>query len=119
MSSRDLSLEPGRSESARSDDRYLIERIAQAVAACVRPTLPLGVALWDVEHIAAYLVRAPKVVRDRVVTLPDFPRPIRIPSVQSGKQDQSKAQPRWKASEVIAWAESYREKPIGRPRKVG
>lgn len=116
MPAHDVLQQPG---AGNSGDLYLIERIAQAVAARVRPTLPLGVALWDIEHIAAYLVRAPKVVRDRVVTLPDFPKPIRIPSTQSGKQDQSKAHPRWKASEVIAWAESYREKSVGRPRRVG
>lgn len=62
----------------------LIERLAIAVAGHVRQSIPLNVALWDVELIAQYLVRSPQVVRERVVTLPDFPKPIRIPSVQSG-----------------------------------
>lgn len=98
----------------------LIERIAVAVAEHVRPAVPLTVALWDTETIAQYLTRSAKVVRERVVTLPDFPKPIRIPSVQSGKVDEAtKSLPRWKAAEVIAWAESYREQPMGRPRKVG
>lgn len=96
----------------------LIERIAVAVANHVRPALPVSVTLWDVERIAEYLVRSPKVVRERVVTLPGFPKPIRIPSVQSGKDELAKALPRWKAAEVIAWAESYREQPAGRPRKT-
>ncbi|TSP10739.1 hypothetical protein FGG12_21395 [Cupriavidus campinensis] len=97
----------------------LIERIAVAVADHVRPALPVSIALWDAERIAEYLVRSPRVVRERVVTLPGFPTPIRIPSVQSGKREQARALPRWKAAEVIAWTESYRERRAGRPRKVG
>lgn len=101
----------------------LIERIAVAVASHMRPALPVNVALWDAERIAEYLVRSPRVVRERVVTLPGFPKPIRIPSVQSGKhagkRDRGKALPRWKAAEVIAWAESYREQPPSPPRRSG
>ena len=100
-------------------DTDLIERIATAFAERIRPVVPLDVALWDVEAIAAYLLRSPKVVRERVVTLPDFPKPIRIPSIQSGNAgEMTKALKRWKASEVIQWTESYREKPVGRPRKA-
>ncbi|WP_247308285.1 hypothetical protein [Ralstonia pseudosolanacearum] len=97
-------------------DSDLIERLAVAVAGHVRQSIPLNVALWDVELIAQYLVRSPQVVRERVVTLPNFPKPIRIPSVQSGGGATTKSLPRWKASEVITWTESYREKVIGRPR---
>lgn len=101
----------------------MIERIAVAVANHVRTALPVSVTLWDAERIAEYLVRSPRVVRERVVTLPGFPKPIRIPSVQSGKHagkgGRGKALPRWKAAEVIAWAESYREQPSGPPRRSG
>lgn len=101
-------------------DTDLIERIAVAVAHHVRPPLPVSVSLWDVERIAEYLLRSPKVVRERVVTLPDFPKPIRIPSVQSGgsRETESKSLPRWKAAEVITWTESYKEKTVGRPRRT-
>jgi len=100
------------------NDGDLIERIAAAVADHVRPALPVSVALWDVDRIAEFLVRSPKVVRERIVTLPDFPKAIRIPSVQSGGSAPARAQPRWKALEVLAWAESYRDQPRGRPRKA-
>lgn len=101
-------------------DTDFIERIAVAVAKHVRPPLPVSVSLWDVELIAEFLLRSPKVVRERIVTLPDFPKPIRIPSVQSGGtlDTETKSQPRWKAAEVIAWAESYKEKSVGRPRRT-
>nr|WP_315596700.1 hypothetical protein [uncultured Cupriavidus sp.] len=99
-------------------DLAILERLADAIEKRLNPVVPLSVALWDVERIANYLVRSPKVVRERVVNLPDFPKPIRIPSVQSGGGRQAKALPRWKAAEVIAWTESYRDKPLGRPRKA-
>lgn len=94
----------------------LIERFAAAVAGRVKQAIPINVALWDVDLIAEYLVRSPQVVRERVVTLPDFPRPIRIPSVQTKGGEVSKSLPRWKATEVIIWTESHREKIVGRPR---
>ncbi|SDO94691.1 hypothetical protein SAMN04488595_103177 [Ralstonia sp. 25mfcol4.1] len=100
------------------NDGHLIKRIALAVADHVRPALPVSVALWDVDRIAEFLVRSPKVVRERIVTLPDFPKAIRIPSVQSGGGAPAKALPRWRASEVVAWAESYKDQPRGRPRKA-
>jgi hypothetical protein len=38
----------------------------------------------------------------------------------AGEEDdgKGKAQPLWKASEVIAWTEGHRDKVIGRPRKT-
>jgi len=90
-----------------------------AVAGQIKLAVPLSIVLWDAELIAEYLRRSPQVVRERAVTLPGFPRPIRIPSVQAGKPDTvSKALPRWKAAEVIAWTASLREQPRGRPRRV-
>jgi len=93
----------------------LIERLAAAVAERVQPSVPFNVQLWSTEAIAAYLQRPAQVVRERIVCLPGFPAPIRLP-VSAGSK--ATAHPRWKASEVIAWTESHREKTVGRPRKA-
>lgn len=65
-----------------------------------RDAVPIAVALWDTEAIAAYLHRSINRVRNDIVPLPTFPRPIRLPV--SGR-----AQALYKAREVIAWAESH------------
>ncbi|QDX22164.1 hypothetical protein FP568_13460 [Pandoraea pnomenusa] len=92
----------------------LIERLAEALAERIAPAVPLHVQLWSAKSIAGYLQRSPAVVMERVVTLPGFPRPIRLPAQREG----SKGQPLWKAAEVIAWAESHRDKLVGRARRA-
>ncbi|MEV8471684.1 hypothetical protein [Ralstonia sp. UNC404CL21Col] len=86
----------------------LIDRLAEAVAERVQPTVPLNVRLWNCKLVAAYLHRAPSVVLERVVTLPGFPTAIRLPTTTGNK-----GQPLWKAAEVIAWAESHRGRALG------
>ncbi|MES2323234.1 MAG: hypothetical protein V4633_13300 [Pseudomonadota bacterium] len=83
-------------------DKDTIERIAEAVAARARPApeLPVSVALWDTAAIGAYLHRSLNRVRADIVSLPSFPRPIRLPVP-------GRAQALYKAREVIAWAESH------------
>lgn len=82
----------------------LIERLktatVPALAALPVAALPVSVDLWDIERIAAYLKRSIKVVRDEVVQLPGFPRPIRIPTSK-------RPHPLYKAREVVKWAESH------------
>lgn len=82
----------------------LIERLAEAVAARVKPSIPLAIDLWDIATIAQYLKREPQVVRERMACLPSFPKAIRLPT-KTGR-----AQPLYNAKEVIAWAQSYQEK---------
>lgn len=91
----------------------LIERLAVAVAKHMQPVVPLSIRLWSTEAIATYLQRPTQVVRERVVCMPGFPRPIRLPAVSGGK---AIAHPRWKASEVIAWVESHRDEVSNRRR---
>lgn len=64
------------------------------------PALPVSVALWDTSDIAIYLKRSANRVRSDIVTLPTFPRPIRLPV-------EGRSQALYKAREVIKWAESY------------
>jgi hypothetical protein len=83
-----------------SEMELLVHKIAEAV----RPSMPVEIDLWDVKTIAAYLKRDSAVVRERICCLPTFPAAIRIPNAQGQRMH-----PLWKASEVIAWAESFRE----------
>lgn len=85
-------------------DVDLIERLAEAVAARVKPSIPLAIDLWDIATIAQYFKREPQVVRERMACLPSFPKAIRLPT-KTGR-----AQPLYNAPEVIKWAQSYQEK---------
>jgi hypothetical protein len=62
-------------------------------------SIPVEVDLWDTEHIAAYLKYSHSTVRDKILPLPSFPRPICIRTANGS------GLPRYKAREVIKWAE--------------
>lgn len=84
--------------------RDLIDQLAEALAKRVHAhPVPLDVALWNAAEVGAYLGLSPRTVAEKVSVQPGFPRAI-IPGI--GKQ---KPERRWKAVEVIAWAESRRE----------
>lgn len=84
-------------------DTDFISRLAVEIARKLgAPKIPLSVDLWDTEHVAAYLKKNPQVVRETIVCLPSFPKAIRLPTPAKGRP-----QARYKAVEVIAWAESY------------
>lgn len=76
--------------------------LKQILAVLARPAgaLPVSVDLWDTKHIGAYLKRSTDCVRKKIVCLPSFLRPVRLPV-------HGKAQALYKAREVIAWAESH------------
>ncbi len=63
-------------------------------------SIPIDVDLWDTEHIASYLKYSYSTVRDKILPLPSFPKPICIRTVNG------KGLPRYKAREVVRWAES-------------
>ena len=73
----------------------ILEQISRPLA-----TVPVSFALWDTEAIGVYLNRSINRVRSDIVSLPTFPKPIRLPV--SGR-----SQALYKAREVIAWAESF------------
>lgn len=76
-----------------------LEQLADVLLAKVR-AVPLSIDLWGADEIGAYLKLSPRHVSERLACRPDFPRVIRLPS-ESGRGVK-----RWKAKEVIAWAES-------------
>ena len=79
----------------------IIDQLAQAIARHTARRIPLAVDLWSNAEIAAYLKCDPRQVSERYSGLPGFPRAIRIGG---------KGHPRYKAAEVIAWAEGQTEK---------
>lgn len=57
--------------------------------------------LWSSKELGEYLKCSPRHAVERFACLPDFPKPIRLPS--AGKT----AHPRWDANKVRAWVEKY------------
>lgn len=78
----------------------MLEKLLERLTKPVLPPLPVEVDLWDTKNISAYLKRSVDTVRDDIVCLPSFPRPIRLPTP-------GRAQALYKAREVIKWAESH------------
>lgn len=82
----------------------LVERIAVAINSSMEQ-VPIDYRLWTVKQIANYMRRSEKVTGERMVYLPGFPKPIRLPT-----KDGSKGHPLWKAREVIEWVERHQER---------
>lgn len=77
----------------------LLEKLLERLGTSAQATLPVSVDLWDTKHIAAYLKRSLFTVQTKIVVLPTFPRPIRLPV-------EGKSQALYKAREVVKWAEA-------------
>lgn len=84
-----------------TDADAIIDRIAAALAGRIAPAIPVSIDLWDAERIGAYLKVSARQVAERYACRPDFPRPICLPTGTGANQVR-----RWKAAEVIAWAEA-------------
>lgn len=80
-------------------------KLAEAIAEKIGQPLPLDVDLWGVDQIAKYLKMSKSQVSQRYVPQTDFPRAIRLST-----SDGHRSHARWKASEVIAWAEQHQDK---------
>lgn len=81
-----------------TDSIQLLEQLVRLL----RPEIPLEVDIWDAKTVAAFLKVAPRYVTERYALMDDFPTPFRLPS-KNGR-----GHPRWKAVEIIRWAEQYR-----------
>ena len=81
-----------------TDLDQIANKIADAIAS--RPVLPLNVQLWDADRVADYLNMTRRQFLQRIAPLPSFPKAIRIRAA-----DEKTMNPRWKAREVIRWAE--------------
>jgi len=63
------------------------------------PVVPLNRAIWSPDDVAEYLRVAKRTVVAHYSKQPDFPEAIQLPS--KGKNGQL----RWRAAEVMKWAE--------------
>lgn len=79
-------------------------KLAELIDILKRPQIPLDVALWNPSDVAAYLCCSESQVLERYACRLDFPRAIRLPVESKGR-----GRPKWKACEVIEWAERYQE----------
>ena len=84
-----------------------INKLATAIIERLAPRIPLDVALWDISTIGEYMRMSSSQVTQRIVCQPSFPKSIWVP-VARGRSEKSRAQPRWKAKEVIDWAERFK-----------
>jgi len=80
-----------------------IAQLAAEIAKRITPSIPIDVALWDAETIGEYLHVSAAYVKGSYAPLPDFPKAHRLPSANG------KGHPRWKATQIIEWANKYQE----------
>ena len=79
-----------------SDER-IIEKLDELIATQKATTIPLRDRWLDAKGVAALLSQEPRYVLERLAPRPDFPKPLR------------EGQPRWKASEILEWADERRQ----------
>lgn len=84
----------------------VVEQFADAIARQMARRIPLSVDLWGYAEIGAFLKVSATHVAGQYATRADFPKAIRLPTLGKGL-----AHPRYKAREVIAWADKYLDKP--------
>lgn len=76
----------------------ILERLATVLE---RPPLPPDRILWDAARVGEYLGVAPRTVAEKWAHRPGFPKAIALGG--------ERALRRWKAKEVMDWAERQRE----------
>jgi len=108
---------------AHIDTDTIVKEILKALAS--RPQIPIEHQLWDIATIADYLGCAVGHARDRILPLPGFPPAGRgtYDRIVNGEVKPAVTHPKYRAIEVIAWANQYYfnndgQKKPGRPRKT-
>ena len=86
------------------EEARLLSKLLSLLTRIPKSPIPLEVALWNSTTIGEFLNRDSAVVRERIATLPSFPKAIRLPSKRG------LSHPLYKAVEVIAWANKFKEK---------
>lgn len=85
----------------------LLEAIKSLTIAITTPKtapLPAEKSLWDSASCAAYFCVTQQHFLQRMACTPDFPSAINIAGTRGARSR------RWRAGDVIAWAENRREK---------
>lgn len=91
--------------SQDTTQRDMIDQLAAAIASHMPRRIPIAVDLWSVAEIASYLKVQPRQVVERYACLPGFPAAIRLPT-----QGRGRGHTRYKAADIIKWAEAHGEK---------
>lgn len=68
-------------------------------------SVPIEYQLWDEKDIALYLKYSVKYTREHIIRHPFFPPPRKIPTSKNGDRYAN----RWKATEVIEYAMSFKD----------
>ena len=85
----------------------LVDSLALAIAEHLPPLMiPIAHRLWTYAEIAHYLRLQTSYVQQHLPHAPGFPAPMRL-LIRKG----SRSHPRFRAVEVIRWAEAQRDKP--------
>ncbi len=82
-----------------------IDALSKLIAARMANKPPFEEVLWTAEEVAEYLKCQPRQVLERYALLRDFPAAIRLPT-----PDGHRGHPRWKAIEITAWKEKYKDR---------
>lgn len=67
-------------------------------------SIPIIARYWNAKSVAICLDCSVSQVNDRYAPMPDFPKARRFPTV-----DNRKSHPKWKAIEIIEWADKWKE----------
>lgn len=81
----------------------VLQRLDALIGLLSRPAVPIKDELWDKDQAGAYLGVSGRQVAERLAAKRDFPKAINL----SGPKAQA-AHRRWKAAEIIAWADRQR-----------
>ena len=81
----------------------IAEKLDRLIDLLSRPAIPADKALWDAAAVAAYLGVSPATIQNKWSLRADFPKSIVL------SDSKTKSPRRWKAGEVMAWAERQRQ----------
>lgn len=88
-----------------------VEHLAREIAVRMQPD-----ALLDAEDVGAMLKCSARYVTESFVTVPGFPKAIRLTG-----PDRRRGQPRWQRRDIVAWIERHKDSKTtrgGRPRNT-
>lgn len=88
--------------SSGGDTEGLTRALEKLIEVLSRPSIPADKVLWDASMVGAYLGVSARQVAERYCFRRGFPDTIQLPT------DGGKGQKRWKAKEVMDWAERQR-----------
>ncbi len=87
-------------------NREVVDVLRELIAVMRAGPIPLRDRWLDAAGVGALLCQNPEYVTERLSSRPDFPRPM------------CEGRPRWKASEIIDWADRVRDERFKRRERA-